>query len=110
MEKAYLFDVASKLYISTDSSPVDMQSVELCSDMIDVVLDVSGIYGMGAGSGAKNAKKQVQVPSLENGDEIGEEGFAEPLSDVGMLGNELNDNDGADDLESPSSVDGAGED
>jgi len=110
MEKAYLFDVASKLYISTDSSPVDMQSVELCSDMIDVVLDVSGIYGMGAGSGAKNAKKQVQVPSLENGDEIGEEGFAEPLSEVGMLGNELNDNDGADDLESPSSVDGAGED
>ena len=45
MEKAYLFDVASKLYIATDSSPVDMQSVELCSDMIDVVLDVSGIYG-----------------------------------------------------------------
>ena len=47
MEKAYLFDVVSKLYISTDSSPVDMQSVELCSDMIDVVLDVSGIYGLG---------------------------------------------------------------
>jgi len=47
MEKAYLFDVASKLYICTDSSPVDMQSVELCSDMIDVVLDVSGIYGTG---------------------------------------------------------------
>lgn len=46
MEKAYLFDVASKLYISTDSSPVDIQSVELCSDMIDVVLDVSGIYGL----------------------------------------------------------------
>ncbi|KAL3815680.1 hypothetical protein ACHAXA_006573 [Cyclostephanos tholiformis] len=49
MEKAYLFDVASKLYISTDSSPVDMQSVELCSDMIDVVLDVSGIYGAWGG-------------------------------------------------------------
>ena len=47
MEKAYLFDVVSKLYISTDSGPVDMQSVELCSDMIDVVLDVSGIYGLG---------------------------------------------------------------
>jgi Ras-related GTP-binding protein C/D len=47
MEKAYLFDVVSKLYISTDPGPVDMQSVELCSDMIDVVLDVSGIYGLG---------------------------------------------------------------
>ena len=46
-EKAYLFDVVSKLYISTDSGPVDAQSVELCSDMIDVVLDVSGIYGLG---------------------------------------------------------------
>lgn len=44
MEKAFLFDVVSKLYISTDSGPVDMQSVELCSDMIDVVMDVSGIY------------------------------------------------------------------
>ncbi|GAX19932.1 Ras-related GTP-binding protein C/D [Fistulifera solaris] len=47
MEKAYLFDVVSKLYISTDTGPADMQSVELCSDMIDVVLDVSGIYGLG---------------------------------------------------------------
>ena len=28
MEKAYLFDVASKLYISIGSSPVDMQSVD----------------------------------------------------------------------------------
>jgi Ras-related GTP-binding protein C/D len=47
MEKAYLFDVVSKLYISTDSGPVDGQSIELCSDMLDVVLDVSGIYGLG---------------------------------------------------------------
>ena len=31
----------SKIYIATDSSPVDMQSYELCSDMIDVVIDVS---------------------------------------------------------------------
>lgn len=46
MEKAFLFDVVSKLYISTDSGPVDIQSVELCSDMIDVVMDVSGIYSV----------------------------------------------------------------
>jgi len=102
--------VASKLYISTDSSPVDMQSVELCSDRIDVVLDVSGIYGMGAVSGTKNnCKKQSQVSSLKNGGENGEEVFAESL-DVGMLANELDDNDGADELESPSLGDGAGED
>jgi Ras-related GTP-binding protein C/D len=46
MEKAFLFDVVSKLYISTDAGPVDIQSVELCSDMIDVVMDVSGIYSV----------------------------------------------------------------
>lgn len=46
IEKAFLFDVVSKIYIATDSSPVDMQSYELCCDMIDVVIDVSCIYGM----------------------------------------------------------------
>ena len=45
LEKAFLFDVVSKIYLATDSSPVDMQSYELCSDHIDVVIDVSCIYG-----------------------------------------------------------------
>jgi Ras-related GTP-binding protein C/D len=45
IEKAFLYDVVSKIYIATDSSPVDMQSYELCCDMIDVVIDVSCIYG-----------------------------------------------------------------
>jgi Ras-related GTP-binding protein C/D len=46
MEKAFLIDVVSKIYVATDSSPVDMQTYELCSDMIDVVVDVSCIYGV----------------------------------------------------------------
>ncbi|CAL4117684.1 unnamed protein product, partial [Meganyctiphanes norvegica] len=45
IEKAFLFDVLSKIYIATDSSPVDMQSYELCCEMIDVVIDISDIYG-----------------------------------------------------------------
>ncbi|BFZ54966.1 GTP-binding protein gtr2 [Savitreella phatthalungensis] len=45
VEKAFIFDVMSKIYIATDSSPVDVQSVEICSDYIDVILDVSEIYG-----------------------------------------------------------------
>lgn len=44
IEKAYLFDVASKVYLATDSSPIDMQSYEICSDMIDVVVDLTSIY------------------------------------------------------------------
>lgn len=46
IEKAFLFDVVSKIYIATDSSPVDNSTYELCSDMIDVVIDISCIYGL----------------------------------------------------------------
>ncbi|GAU93223.1 hypothetical protein RvY_05196 [Ramazzottius varieornatus] len=46
IEKAFLFDVVSKIYVATDSSPVDMASYELCCDFIDVIIDVSYIYGM----------------------------------------------------------------
>ncbi|KAF2104062.1 hypothetical protein NA57DRAFT_29663 [Rhizodiscina lignyota] len=45
IEKAYLFDVLSKIYIATDTSPTDSSSYEICSDYIDVVVDVSEIYG-----------------------------------------------------------------
>ncbi|KAJ1547324.1 hypothetical protein HK096_003401 [Nowakowskiella sp. JEL0078] len=44
LDKTFIFDVLSKIYIATDGSPVDIQSYELCSDMIDVVLDVSSLY------------------------------------------------------------------
>jgi Ras-related GTP-binding protein C/D len=44
-EKAYLFDVYNKIYIAIDSNPIEEQFYEICSDMIDVVLDMSGIYG-----------------------------------------------------------------
>ncbi|XP_049851644.1 uncharacterized protein LOC126326540 [Schistocerca gregaria] len=44
MEKVFLIDTMSKIYIATDSNPVDMQTLELCSDMIDVVLNLSSIY------------------------------------------------------------------
>ena len=46
IEKAFLFDVLSKIYIATDSSPVDVQSYEICSDYIDVIVDISEIYGL----------------------------------------------------------------
>ncbi|XP_034943653.1 ras-related GTP-binding protein C isoform X3 [Chelonus insularis] len=57
IEKAFLFDVVSKIYIATDSSPVDMQSYELCCDMIDVVIDVSCIYGL---------REDLEAPVFDN--------------------------------------------
>ncbi|KAI6173522.1 Ras-related GTP-binding protein D [Aphelenchoides besseyi] len=45
VEKSFLFDVASKIYIATDTAPVDMATYELCCDMLDVSTDLSSIYG-----------------------------------------------------------------
>ncbi|KAL7815043.1 Gtr1/RagA G protein conserved region domain-containing protein [Trichoderma aethiopicum] len=44
-EKAYLFDVLSKIYIATDTATADMASYEICSDYIDVIIDITEIYG-----------------------------------------------------------------
>ncbi|KAF8940090.1 ras-related GTP binding D [Dissophora ornata] len=63
IEKAFLFDVISKIYIATDSSPVDSQSYEICSDMIDVIIDISSIYGRAA----IGAKSQGYLEDQQNG-------------------------------------------
>ncbi|XP_072037874.1 ras-related GTP-binding protein C-like isoform X2 [Amphiura filiformis] len=67
IEKAFLFDVVSKIYIATDSSPVDMQSYELCCDMIDVVIDVSCIYGLSEdGEGSAYDAESSSIIKLNN--------------------------------------------
>jgi len=45
IQKAFLFDVISKVYIATDESPVEMKDYEICSELIDVLIDVTCIYG-----------------------------------------------------------------
>lgn len=52
IDKSYLLDVFTKLYIATDSNPVDGHTYELCSDLVDVVIDVSCIYGLSPTDGA----------------------------------------------------------
>ncbi|KAL6941255.1 GTP-binding protein gtr2 [Hanseniaspora osmophila] len=44
LEKAFLFDINSKIYVSTDSSPVDIQTYEVCSEFVDVTLDLEDLY------------------------------------------------------------------
>jgi Ras-related GTP-binding protein C/D len=51
VEKCMLFDVFSKIFLATDSSPEDPTMYELCSDMIDVALDISMIYSPPAPEG-----------------------------------------------------------
>ena len=44
-EKVYLFDVLSKIYIASDTTPSDDKAYELCSDYIDIIVDLSEVYG-----------------------------------------------------------------
>jgi Ras-related GTP-binding protein C/D len=144
MEKSYLFDVVSKLYISTDSGPVgklilfdfvvvhvapvfsrwpscfvlvtlrpDSQSVELCSDMIDVVLDVSGIYGLGPSSQVVRANALAAASSDADSTARGARGnnssgnLAAELSGQspsGMMDDDAVDPDSAYDTESASVI------
>jgi Ras-related GTP-binding protein C/D len=48
-EKSYLFDVSNKIYLATDHSPIHEKFFETCSDMIDVVSDLTAIYGEDTG-------------------------------------------------------------
>lgn len=44
IDKSYLVDVVTKLYIATDSNPVDVRTYELCSDLVDVRTHLDLIY------------------------------------------------------------------
>ncbi|KAK1065270.1 GTP-binding protein gtr2 [Friedmanniomyces endolithicus] len=45
IQKAYLFDTGSKIYVATDASPTFLKDYEVCSDYVDVVADIKQIYG-----------------------------------------------------------------
>ncbi|GAA5953861.1 hypothetical protein JCM8115_004179 [Rhodotorula mucilaginosa] len=44
MDKAFLFETASKIYIATDSAPLDNQTYVVCADYLDLVGDFSQLY------------------------------------------------------------------
>merc|ERR1712154_178086 len=49
MERAFIFDVVSKVYLCSDSvvsGGSDDLTYELMADMLDVIVDTSCIYGM----------------------------------------------------------------
>ncbi|OMJ86887.1 hypothetical protein SteCoe_11525 [Stentor coeruleus] len=46
IDKVYIIDVVSKLFVCTDSRPIDLFSYELCCDAIDVAIELSMLYGL----------------------------------------------------------------
>ncbi|KAI9655707.1 MAG: hypothetical protein M1829_000619 [Trizodia sp. TS-e1964] len=90
IERAYLFDVLSKIYIASDTSPSDISSYEICSDYIDVIVDASEIYGWDRPAKAK--KISADDEGGENGhdesDDDGDEVGLEDSESVILLANQ----------------------
>ncbi|ODV79432.1 GTP-binding protein GTR2 [Suhomyces tanzawaensis NRRL Y-17324] len=63
IDKVFLFDVNSKIYVATDSSPVDIQTYEVCAEFIDITIDLDDLYIEDSnGSQAKNSNSKVATP------------------------------------------------
>ena len=56
IDKVFLFDVNSKIYVATDSSPVDIQTYEVCAEFIDITIDLDDLYVDGDGREAKSSE------------------------------------------------------
>ncbi|KPV73891.1 uncharacterized protein RHOBADRAFT_16367 [Rhodotorula graminis WP1] len=44
IDKAFLFETSSKIYIATDSAPLDNQTYVICADYLDLVGDLTQLY------------------------------------------------------------------
>lgn len=81
VERTFLFDVLSKICIASDTSlPFEKAKFELCSEMIDVVLDFSFIYGTqlqsnnSSGDKPQDSKKFSDDPNKKSESEHVEQG------------------------------------
>ena len=45
MEKAFLFDAKTRVYLATDHNPIDHQTLTLCADSIDIAVGFEEMYG-----------------------------------------------------------------
>ncbi|CAF4038804.1 unnamed protein product [Rotaria sp. Silwood1] len=67
MEQAFLFDIQTKISIATDSTPTDIQMYELCCDMIDLLINMSQIYGRPNGDVAEAIDDDRNSEHISNG-------------------------------------------
>ncbi|RCK62254.1 GTP-binding protein GTR2 [Candida viswanathii] len=74
IDKVFLFDVNSKIYVATDSSPVDIQTYEVCAEFIDITIDLDDLYvendknkNEHGGVNSNNQSELKSISRLSNG-------------------------------------------
>lgn len=94
IDKVFLFDVNSKIYVATDSSPVDIQTYEVCAEFIDITIDLDDLY---VDNDADQAVKKDEIKSisyLSNGSILYLKQMIRGLALVALI---RNDEEGAED-------------
>ncbi|KAK4545259.1 hypothetical protein LTR36_003439 [Oleoguttula mirabilis] len=89
IQKAYLFDTMSKIYVATDASPTFLKDYEVCSDYVDVIVDIKQIYGW---HGQDGEGKAVSERRNQDDGDIGESMVTYDRSgDTYIYAREIND-------------------
>lgn len=75
IDKVFLFDANLKIYVATDSSPVDIQTYEVCAEFIDITIDLEDLYvddsnDAGGNSNRGSNKDLKSVSHLSNGSSL----------------------------------------
>ncbi|KAG5421022.1 GTR2 [Candida metapsilosis] len=95
IDKVFLFDVNSKIYVATDSSPVDIQTYEVCAEFIDITIDLDDLYIENDQSNNKNgvrgageSKELRSVSHLSSGSTLYLKQMIRGLALVALIRNE----------------------
>lgn len=83
IDKVFLFDINSKIYVATDSSPVDIQTYEVCSEFIDITIDLDNLYI----NEIDNQKEIKSISYLNNGSVLYLKQMIRGLALVGVINN-----------------------
>ncbi|KAK6199184.1 Gtr2 protein [Scheffersomyces amazonensis] len=93
IDKVFLFDVNSKIYVATDSSPVDIQTYEVCAEFIDITIDLDDLYVENDGNGENKPRELRSVSHLSSGSILYLKQMIRGLALVALIKNEdSNDN------------------
>lgn len=56
MDKTFLFDIHSRIYVATDGSPIEQSTFDLCSDYLEKLLQFRALYKYDAASARANGR------------------------------------------------------
>lgn len=93
IEKVFLFDINSKIYVVTDSSPVDIQTYEVCAEFIDITIDLDNLYvnDNDGGNSSNDVKEVKSISYLNNGTILYLKQMIRGLALVALINNENNE-------------------